>query len=467
MTEKTNEALADVIYHDGTIITMADEAEPVEALAVAKGRILATGELAKVMAYKGADTRVVDLAGKTLLPGFIDPHSHIAGYELFWGIPDLSSPPISDVNSIADIQKKMRAFIDEKNIPEGTLVFASGYDDGLIAEKRRPTRQELDEISTKHPVVAMHTSQHMIVANSAALELFGYDKDTPDPEGGVIGRDADGELNGLLEELALMPFLKFLPQRTMEEKLQNLGEIQQMYASFGITTAQDGMTMPDQFDLLREAQKRKILVLDVISYPRWQFLDEYLDGKRKMNVDYTFPGDACEHEIMIPERDDSDIRLQESDKLKVGVYENRLKFGGIKITADGSIQGYTAYLTKPYFDPPKGQAADYRGYEQIKQERLDKWFDAAYKDNIQILVHCNGDAAADQMIESVRKAQAKYGKKDLRPVMVHAQSARYDQVDAAAELGIIPSFFTAHTYFYGDTHIYHTWARSEPLESAP
>lgn len=464
-----SDAVADTIYHGGPILTMAGESEQVEAVAVFNGRILAAGDLAQVMARKGPETQVIDLAGKTLLPGFVDAHSHIAGYELFWGTPDLSPPPVSDVTSIAQIQAKMRAYIVEKRIPEGNMVFASGYDDALITEKRHPTRQELDEISTKHPVVAMHTSQHQIIANSAALKLFGYDRNTPDPQGGLIRRDADGELTGQLEELAMMPLLKFLPKRSMDEKVKNLVEIQQLYASFGITTAQDGMTMPDQFDLLREAQKREALLIDVVAYPRWQFLDDYLDGKRKLNVDYTFPGQSCEQQIVLPEQESSEARLKESDKLKVGVYENRLKFGGVKITADGAVQGYTAYLSKPYFNPPKalGFKEGYRAYQQIKQERLDKWFDAAYRDDIQILVHCNGDAAVEQMIEAVRKAQAKYGKKDLRPVMVHAQTARHDQVDAMAELGITPSFFPVHTFIYGDTHINHTLGEERAFRISP
>jgi len=157
------DAVADTIYHGGPILTMADASGQVEAVAVVKGRILATGKLVKVMERKGPTTRMIDLAGKTLLPGFIDPHSHIAGYELLWGTPDLSPPPISDVTSIADIQKKMRAFIEEKKIPAGTMVLASGYDEGLMVDKRHPTKQDLDEISTKHPVVTMHTSQPQII----------------------------------------------------------------------------------------------------------------------------------------------------------------------------------------------------------------------------------------------------------------------------------------------------------------
>lgn len=467
-TAVLDDKAADTIYLGGDIITVDDKHPTAEAVAVKGGRILAVGDRSAIeKEHQGKATRVVDLAGKALLPGFFDAHSHIAGYELFWGTPDLSPPPFSDVTSVTAIQEKLRAFIADNQIPEGTMVFASGYDESLLVDKRHPTRQELDAVSTKHPVVAMHTSQHQIVANSVALKLFGYDRNTPDPAGGVIRRDSDGELTGQLEELAMMPLLEFLPKRSMDEKIRNFDEIQHLYASHGITTAQDGMTMPDQFELLREVQKRDKFMIDVISFPRWQFLDAYLDGEKVLDVDYQFPGQVCDHPIPGTEDNTSEARLDESDRLKVGVYVNRLKFGGVKITADGAVQGYTAYLTQPYFKPPEGFDADYRGYEQIKQERLDKWFDAAYRDDIQLLVHCNGDAAVDQMIESVRRAQATYGKKDLRPVMVHAQTARHDQVDAMAELGIMPSFFPVHTFLYGDKHINFTLGEERAFGISP
>jgi predicted amidohydrolase YtcJ len=128
----------------------------------------------------------------------------------------------------------------------------------------------------------------------------------------------------------------------------------------------------------------------------------------------------------------------------------------VKITGDGSPQGKTAFLTKPYVKPPAGTGVDYKGYPTVTQEELDRWFDLAWRNNLQLIVHCNGDGAADQMISAVRKTIAAQGKRDLRPVMIHAQMIRHDQVDAMAELGIIPSFFTAHTFFWGDWHIAET-----------
>jgi predicted amidohydrolase YtcJ len=139
-------------------------------------------------------------------------------------------------------------------------------------------------------------------------------------------------------------------------------------------------------------------------------------------------------------------------KLEVGIYRNHLKIGGIKLTGDGSPQGKTAYMSQPYSSPPAGQKADYRAYAVMNQQEVSDWVAFGYRNNIQIITHTNGDAALDQFLVAVQQARATYGAKDLRPVAIHAQLARHDQVDRIKELGIVPSFFTAHTFFWGDWH---------------
>ena len=459
------ETTADTIYFGGDIVTVCDAHPSADALAVKDGRIVAVGSTSAVFATRGTATRMIDLRGRTLLPGFIDPHSHIAAYETGWGLPALNPPPVGDIRSIEDIVAKMKAYIAEKKLAPGTLALGMGYDDGLLAEKRHPTSADLDRISTNHPVMVVHASGHLLAANSLALRLANITKDSVAPKGGVIRRDAAGEPDGVMEETAGLPFLKLIPQRSMEERLRCFDEIQMYYASLGITTAQDGISMPGDIALMNEAAKRRRLILDVVSYPRWDFFNDVLSGKRKLNVEYHFPGDVCDERI--EHTAPIDPRLSAQAKSKVGIYVNHLKYAGIKITGDGSPQGKTACLTKPYVHPPHGQPADYRGYPTVTQDELDRWFDAAYGNNVQLLVHCNGDAAADQMIAAVRKAQAKYGKKDLRPVMIHAQMIRHDQVDAMAELGIIPSFFTAHTFYWGDWHIDETVGRERAFGMSP
>ena len=340
-----------------------------------------------------------------------------------------------------------------------------GYDNSLLAERRHPTRVDLDKASRDHPIMLIHASGHLVAANSLALQAVKYTRDTPDPKGGLIRRGPDGEPNGVVEELAALPFLMLVKPHPLEQQLRNFREIQDYYASLGVTTAQDGISMAPDVALLREAANRGELKIDIVSYPRWDQFNDVISGQRKLDVEIVPPGTAGANG---PTRYlGGEAAISDSTRVQIGVYRNRLKFGGIKMTADGSPQGKTAFLTKPYVKAPAGLPADYRGYPTVTQEEIDRWFDLAWKNNVQLIVHCNGDGAADMMISAVRKAIAAHGPRDLRPVMVHAQMIRHDQVDAMAELGIIPSFFTAHTFYWGDWHINDTVGRERAFGMSP
>src|SRR5262249_14048919 len=351
----------------------------------------------------------------------------------------------------------MREFIEKKKIPRDVAVFGSGYDDSMLVERRHPTREDLDRVSTEHPVVILHTSGHLGSANTLALDKVGFVTGAPNPKGGVIRCDPQtGDPTGVVEEQGVFNFFSMLPSKTDEQRLQTLVEIQNYYASLGITTAQDGQTLPPSVALLRKAAAHGKLIIDIVSYPKWTIIEKALASEREVVVENPRPGFASNIESWRrcgPPEGQADPNITLSMREKIGVYHNRLKFGGVKITNDGSMQGETAFLTKPYLRPPEGQPPDYRGYPILSQEEMDRWFDAAYERDVQVIVHCNGDAASDMMIEAVRKAQRRHGKKDLRPVMVHAQTVRADQLGLMNELGIVPSFFSAHTFYWGDWYI--------------
>ncbi|MBO0861458.1 MAG: amidohydrolase, partial [Chloracidobacterium sp.] len=451
------EAGADTIYTNGVIITVNDAQPSAEAVAVKDGKILAVGARDDVMRHRGSSTVVVSLKGRTMIPGFVDGHSHICDYGMLWGYPTLSPPPVGGVKCIDDIVARMRAFIEEKNIPRGGAVFGQGYDDAMLAERRHPTREELDRVSTEHPVVIIHASGHLGSANTLALGKVGFVRGAPNPKGGRIHCDTrTGEPTGVLEEQAVFNFFPLAPPRTEEQRLQTLVEIQLYYAGFGVTTAQDGQTPPHSVALLRKAAARGKLIIDIVSYPKWRFFEQALCAKGELDLVNARPGFASNiesfHHCGAPEGE-VDPNIPRTLKEQIGVYHNRLKFGGIKITCDGSPQAETAFLTKPYLRAPAGQSAGYRGCPIVSQEELDRWFDAAYANDVQIVAHCNGDAAADMMIEAVDNAQRKHGRKSLRPVMAHAQIVRADQLDRMKELGVIPSFFSAHTFYWGDWYI--------------
>ena len=473
------------IYSGGPILTMAG-AKPAyaEALVEQGGRIAYVGPLAGAIRAAGGGAKRVNLAGRALLPGFIDAHGHLPDYVATWGRPDLSPPPVGSTRRIADIQATVRAYLASHPAPAGQLQFFMGYDDSLLEEKRHPTRADLDAVSASVPIVLLHASGHLVVANTPALALVKISKATPDPAGGFIQRDpATGEPNGVLEETAGLPFMALIPQPDQAEKLRRLDAVQKWWASYGLTTAQDGLSNAGNITLLREAGRQGRLILDVVSYPFYRVLGELssLDARASSRAEIVAPGSdpravangkaasasapgtpapisslvsnagrefASGAEAPTPPPADGATTA----KLEVGIYRNHLKIGGIKLTGDGSPQGKTAYMSQPYSSPPAGQKADYRAYAVMNQQEVSDWVAFGYRNNIQIITHTNGDAALDQFLVAVQQARASYGAKDLRPVAIHAQLARHDQVDRIKELGIVPSFFTAHTFFWGDWH---------------
>jgi predicted amidohydrolase YtcJ len=464
------------LYSGGPILTMAGPTPRyAEALVEQGGRIVYVGPLAGAIRAAGSGARRLNLAGHALLPGFIDAHGHLPDYVATWGRPDLSPPPVGRIRSIADIQATVRDWLAKHPAPAGQLQFFLGYDDSLLAEKRHPTRADLDAVSATVPILLMHASGHLVVANSPALALVKIGQASPDPAGGHIQRDpATGEPNGVLEETAGLPFMALIPQPDQTEKLRRLDQVQKWWASYGITTAQDGLSNPDNLALLREAGRQGRLILDVVSYPFYRVLGDLTSlDQRAKGVEITTPGNdpraagaaaAAPISSMVsnagrefasggsattaPPGDGTGA----AERLKVGSYTNHLKIGGIKLTGDGSPQGKTAYMSQPYSSPPPGQKADYRAYAVMTQQELNDWVAFGYRHNIQIITHTNGDAALDQLLVAVQQARASYGAKDLRPVAIHAQLARHDQVDRIKALGIVPSFFTAHTFFWGDWH---------------
>ena len=415
--EESTATAATTVYINGDILTMNDTQPVAEALAVRRGKILAVGKRAMVEAVSGKDATLKDLNGRTLLPGFIDSHGHISAVISFMAFENIASPPVGQVNSIADIQSLLSAKAAE--VPTGEWIMAAGYDDSLLAEQRHPTKFDLDAVSTQHPIMAWHVSGHLMVCNSPCLELAGYTPDMEDPEGGVIRRvEGSSEPNGILEESAVYRiYFDLLPIHDVTTRLGLLQEAQDYYARFGVTTVQDGAATLTDLETLQTAAGRDGLMLDVVAYPFYRYA-EALDGQ--------FPFSQS--------------------------YINRFRVGGLKLGLDGSPQGKTAWLTEPYHVPPQGRDADYAGYAILQDEALNGYVSDMYERNIPVIAHANGDAAMDQLIRAVNHANELHGRADRRTVIIHAQTARDDQIDAFKAEGMLPSYFAAHTYFWGDWH---------------
>jgi predicted amidohydrolase YtcJ len=408
---------ADTIYHGGPILTIDDDNPVVEAVAVADGRILSVGSEAAVLATADDDTRRVDLEGRTLLPGFVDSHGHAYLIGLQAVSANLLPPPDGDGRDIPNLQTLLRDWVEEnpETLEQFGWIVGFGYDDSQLAEQRHPTRQELDAVSTEYPVVIIHQSGHLGVGNSKALALAGITAESDDPPGGVIRREAgSSEPNGVLEETGffqlLLPFIGGLSDE-LQDRLVVAGT--RFATSFGYTTVQEGRAMQMSLDAMQRVAERGDLAVDLVAYP--------------------------------------DV-LAVQDIAPSLAYDNHYRVGGVKLTIDGSPQGKTAYLSQPYFHPPHGLPADYRGYGAIDETTAIASVEKAFANGWQILCHANGDAAIDQFIEGVRAARAKYPDVEVRPVLIHGQTLRLDQVDDLKALKIFPSLFPMHTFYWGDWH---------------
>ena len=331
---------------------------------------------------------------------------------------NVASPPVGPAEDMDGLVMALKSHIASKELAEGEWVVGMGYDDSLLAEARHPTTVDLDKVSTSHPILLIHVSGHLSAVNSKALEIAGINEDTPNPPGGVIRRLEDSQKpNGVLEETAGFAIQSFLPSEENVNELIHLGLLD--YARYGITTAQDGASSLGVINELRSAANEKPFPIDVVSF---QMVDE------------TYLG---ENSPPLPILSD---------------YKNGFKIGGVKMILDGSPQGKTAYLTQPYKIPPKGGAHDYRGYPIMPAESVDGLFAKFIDAGTPILAHANGDAAADLFVNALNRSIDTSNIPDHRTVMIHAQTVREDQLDIMAEMKAIPSFFSAHTFYWGDWH---------------
>lgn len=435
-----NENEKTVIYYNGVILTM-DEANPqAQAVSVQNGRIRKIGTDEEVLSENGFDTVCIDLQGKTMLPGFIDGHSHFSGLAT-----SLSQCDLSKAENFADIERLLKEFIRKNEIPKGHWVTGVNYDHNFLTEKRHPDKILLDRVSTDHPIVIVHASSHMGVANSMGLLQQGITDATKDPQGGRYGRmeefqechnemqnqkmqnqnccgdgeKKEGEPNGYMEENAFVQFRNRMPMPDIEDIMQQFVQAQEIYAGYGITTMQEGMVTPPLYGILQYAAERDIFYLD---------LSGYLD---------------------LESSDEASLKKAED----FGSYRKHLKMGGCKIFLDGSPQGRTAWMLTPY-EPEKEGDDDYCGYPVKTDEHLHELLEKAMRRHLQVLAHCNGDAAAQQYITQFEKVCEEHPGYELhRPVMVHAQLVREEQLARMKKLTMMPSFFVAHTYYWGDIHI--------------
>jgi len=421
-TEKPALVAADTIYFNGNVITLDSNELMAEAVAVKDGKILAVGDNETMMSLSNQDTHQVDLKGKTMLPGFVDGHSHLSGVAIQAVTANLLPPPDGPGQNIAMLQRTLRDFMaTSEMVKQHSVVIGFNYDDSQLEEGRHPNRHELDAVSTEMPIMITHQSGHIGVYNSKALEMFGINAESDDPSGGIIQREAGSkEPNGVLEENAHFALLyKIIPPFTVKENVAAMKAAEMQYLSNGFTTIQDGKTDPTTLGLMAQYAADGGFTADVVVYAD--------------------VAGMTDHTIL-------------NGPLHSGEYVNRFRIGGVKLTFDGSPQGKTAWFTKPYLVAPSGQDASYSGYPAFTDAEALKWYLMAYENNWQMLTHTNGDAAIDQLIKIANQTAKAFPGKDRRTVMIHGQFLREDQIAAIDDLGIFPSLYPMHTFYWGDWH---------------
>jgi predicted amidohydrolase YtcJ len=404
---------ADIIYTNGTILTLANRNSTQQAVAIKGERILAVGSEETIRKLAGAATQTRDLHGMIMVPGFYAAHDHFPGEGRIGTFAvDLNSPPIGKIQSIDDLIAAIKA--KAQITPKGKWITGIGYDDTLLKEGRHPTRDDLDKASTDHPIWIFHISGHLGVANSLALQHAHITRDTPQPAAGRIRKDPKtGEPNGVFEEATGL-ITRGIPPLSQEDQLKVTEKAVADYAAKGVTTTVIAAGSPASIGNLKRALANGILKIRVITMTTGNPAKEARQQIKDLN-------------------------------------STMLTTGAIKMFADGSIQGFTGYLTRPYCSPFEGDPL-YCGYPTHGRAELVRRVVELNRQGYQIAIHANGDAAIDDVLAAYTAAQKDTPRPDARDRIEHCQTVREDQLDLIKSLGVTPSFFIAHVYYWGDRH---------------
>jgi len=397
-------SVPDLVLVNGKILTLDDRSTVTEAVAVTDGKILATGTTASMKSLAGTRTRVLDVAGKTVIPGLIDTHAHfkaagLGDYVVIMG----------RAKTVAEALDAIKAFAAKKK-PGEWIVGGAWHPPSQLAEKRYLTRQEIDSVAPNNPVY-LRTVGHFSMANTMALQRVGVDKTTEDPSGGKFERDAAGELTGVLEETAIDRVEKAVPPWTEDDEIRQFTIAEGVLNSFGITSAVEGAT---------EARDVRTLQKLVAS------------GKATLRTGVMFrpepPADLAAWEAIMA-----------GNGAASGFGDDWLKFAGIKIFYDGGMTLKTALMRDVYPDSHD----NYHGVAQQTPERLKQLISICNRYDWRVGVHVVGDLGIDQVLDAFEAADKEKSIRDRRFVLIHASLIRPEQMERAQRLGARVDFQNA------------------------
>ena len=413
---------ADYVFVNGEVVTVNPRDEVVEAVAVGGEKILAAGTTEEMMRHAGPQTRILDLGGDSLLPGFVDSHLHM----LMYGTNKLGVDCKNGVGSVREILERLAERAAET--PPGEWVRGWGYNDQRLAEGRHPNREDLDGVSTEHPVIAARTCGHISAVNSKAMEVMGITRDTPDPEGGKIERDERGEPTGVLKETAHMLAFEAsaYPPEEMAEALRVANED---FVGLGITSIHEaGGYGSEQMRAMYRATA---------------------DGTVKVRV-YAM--------VCSLNRSEDFVRNAVAAGVVTGMGDERFRIGPAKIFTDGSSSGPTCATRKPYTSDPGDSGILY-----FSQGEIDEVLGAAHEAGFQITAHAIGDRAVEMVINCIEKSLARHPREDHRHRIEHAGMAPPDLMQRIKQLGIVPIPNPAFLYEFGDGYVKNYGERVESM----
>jgi len=405
--------MADTVFLNGQVVTVDTENRIMEAVAVKGNQILAVGTTEEIKRLIHADTKIVDLQGKSLLPGFIDSHLHITIYGTNKLGVDCKARGIQSVSELLDTLREQAL-----KTPPGEWVRACGFDENFMLEKRYPTLAELDEISMNHPIFVMRTCAHHSVVNSCAMGLAQYDRDTPDPQGGRIDRDESGALTGFLVETAHMKMFELAAFNEAEYK-KGLRMASKDFVAAGITSVHDaGGYGPENYRAMQKAVQAgdvKVRIYAIICS-----LNQSEDFVRKMI-------DAG---------------------LVTGTGDNRFRIGPAKVFTDGASIAPTMAMREPFTSKPE----DY-GILYYKQDELNTILGEAHAKGFQITAHAQGDRAIEMLLNCFEAALEAHPRENHRHRIEHAGVSAPDLLRRMARLGVVPIPNPAFIYDHGDSYV--------------
>ena len=425
-----------VVFVNARIVTLDKANSIAQAMLIVDGRIEAIGSYDQVKPLITSKVRVVDMQLQTILPGFVDAHSHFPASGLKRVAVDLSSPPTGTVDSIAGLLARIENATKQTNERDWLLGF--NYDNTLFSNGQHPTRQLLDAVAPNHAVYLWHHSGHMGVANSIALQRFDIDKNKHAPVGGVIEKDSvTGELTGLLQETAAPVLADIVGTFGWYRQFQVLTEARNTYLAAGVTTVQNGYAQRNMIWLLKLANVLGLVPQRVVVWPA------------STHAKQTSNAGGRPHRFNSP--DTNGLSVASNVALKQKPKTVQFRRGAIKILVDGSPQGQTAYLSKPY-KTHNNRPPGYRGFPLIPQAELNAVVMHYHSHGFQLALHGNGDEAIEKIIVAVSLAQRELPRADARHILVHAQTIREDQLRRLRAIDLHPSFFVSHTFYWGDWH---------------